>query len=257
MSGLPALALAESSGGGEDGTIRAQVGVQALGASVSATGTARESESGDQQRQNTMQFRATTSNSVAGGEENDDGQVELEREGLPFKLESTTILAFSLDQLKRSIEIRKQELDDEEASSTSKDRDLLKNANPVRLAVHALLASKGLIGGIGPQVSEIAKAMNDSVATTTSAEAKIQSRGFLVRFLFGGDSAAAEAISQAVAKNQENIQRLTDLLNQASTTVAVKATLEVQIAALQDAQARLEALAEKEQGAWGLFSWRF
>jgi hypothetical protein len=67
----------------------------------------------------------------------------------------------------------------------------------------------------------------------------------------------AEVIAEAVAKNQENIQKLTDLLGQASTTAEVKLTLEAQIQALENAQARLQVLAEKEKGAWGLFSWRF
>ena len=176
----------------------------------------------------------------------------IEREGM-----SSTTPARLFEQFKQSIELRKQELDQEEASTTIADREVVKNSNPVRLAVHALLSSRSLIGGIGPEVSQIAKEVNDSVATTTVAETKIQSRGFLTRILFGGDSTSADVISRSVARNHVNIVKLTDLLNQASTTADVKVALETQITALADAQARLQALAEKEQKQWGFFSWRF
>jgi len=166
--------------------------------------------------------------------------------------------AFSLADLRQRIETRKQELAEEEASTTPRFRNAMRNANEVRLAVHALLVSRGMLGGgIGAQVSAIATAMNDSVATTTNAEARIQSRGFFSRFLFGGDRESADVIANAVARNQERVQALTGLLAEASVSAEVKAELEARIAALLAAQVRLEALAESEQKAWGLFSWRF
>ena len=266
LAALPALALAENSGGGEDSAV-AQVGIQTQGENVSGNATASNEAAREQQKQNAevsreqqkQQLEASSSNRIIGGEEMGEGQDEREMEGVPFRLESSTTPAFSIGELKQSIEVRKQELEQEAASSSSDaDHSLMENVNPVRLAVHSLLASKDLLGGgIGQQVSDIAQHMNDAVATTTAAEAKIQSRGFLTRLFFGGDSASAQAISEAVAKNQANIQKLTDLINQAGTTADVKATLTAQITALEDAQTRLQALAQNEQKAWGLFSWRF
>lgn len=178
--------------------------------------------------------------------------------GVKFELERNVTSAFSFDGLKRSIEQRKQELKDELASTTSsKDQNILEGANQVRLAVHALLASKDLLGGIGTQVSQIAQQMNDLVATATNAETKIQSRGFFSKLLFGGDSGTAEMISEEVAKSQENVQKLTGLLNQANISADVQATLKSQIDALQAEQARLQGLAQKEKSRWGIFSWRF
>ena len=159
--------------------------------------------------------------------------------------------------MKQSIEVRNQELEQELASSTGANKALIANANPVRLAVHALLASKDLVGGIGAQVSAIAQQVNDSVASTTSAEAQIQSRGFFTKLLFGGDTAAAQVITQQTAQNQQRITDLTKLLGQANISADVQATLQAQITALQAAQTRLQALAQQEQSTWGLFSWRF
>lgn len=166
--------------------------------------------------------------------------------------------AFSLADLRQRVETRRQELAEEEESSTPRFKNAMQNASEMRLAVHALLASRGLLGGgIGAQVSAIASAMNDSVASTTNAEARIQSRGFFSHFLFGGDKESADVIASAVARNQERVQALTDLLADAGVSAEMKAELEARIAVLEAAQVRLQALAEKEQKAWGLFSWRF
>jgi hypothetical protein len=153
--------------------------------------------------------------------------------------------------------MRAQELNQEEAHASTSEQAVLKNENPVRLAVHALLASRDLLDGIGPQVSVIAQQMNASIATTSVAEAQIRSRGFWTRLLFGGDTKAANDISTAVAQNQAHIEALTQLLNQANLSTDLKTTLHAQITALGAAQANLQALAQNEQRAWGLFSWRF
>lgn len=268
MSGLPALA---ENGGGEDNAV-AQVGVQARGTDVSATGTIRvgerEKSSGDQQKQKMKeqenQFEATSSN---GRVESSDRATSTEKkiknesqdkQEIELELEDDSDIASSLDDLKQRIEDRRQELDDKEASTTPKFREVMKKANEVRLAVHALLASRDLFSnGIGQQVSEIAKHMNDSVASTTNAEAKIQSRGFVARLFFGGDSVAADVIAQEVAQNQQRIDDLTKLLGEANVSADIQVVLKAQITALQTAQARLQTLAEKEKSRWGIFSWRF
>lgn len=177
-----------------------------------------------------------------------DMEIELEREA---------VSVFSSDALERSIKQRKQELEEELSSTTPQTQDILENVNQVRLAVHALLASKDLLGGIGRQVSEIARQMNDSVATTTSAEAEIQSRGFFSKLLFGGDRGAADTISEEAAKNQESVQKLTELLDQTNVPSDIQTTLKAQIDALQAEQERLQNLAKKEKSRWGIFSWRF
>ena len=187
-------------------------------------------------------------------EDQDDFDFEDEFE---FELEDDEDVASSFEDLKQKIEERKHELEDEGASTTPKFKNAIKNANEVRLAVHALLASRDLLGGIGEQVSEIAKHMNDSVATTTSAEAQIESRSFLVKLFFGGDQKVAKVISKEVERNQESIAKLTELLGQANLSAGIQTALEAQITTLKEAQARFQALAEKEQSRWGIFSWRF
>ncbi len=252
MSGLPAIAVAEDNSG-EVG-VQTQVRVQTQGSEASSSVRVGEEEqsSGDQQKQEVKgqenQFEATSSGRI-GDEEGNSQEIDLE-------LEDDSDVAFSLDDLNKKIEVRKVQLAQEVASTTEADKNIVENANQVRLAVRALLASKDLIGGIGPKVSEIAKQMNGSVTTTTNAEAKIQSRSFLARLFFGGDRVSADVISQEVAQNQQRIDDLTSLLGGANVSADIQIVLKAQITALQTAQVRLQDLAQKEQKMWGLFSWR-
>lgn len=237
LSGVPALALAESTTG--------TTGVTARNGEELREAGKQNAEISREQEKNRLSASSTRP-SIRGGEDD---------EGL--ELEDDQDIATSSDDLNQKIESRRQRFTAEEASTTPQLRTIKKNENEVRLAVHALLASKDLVGGIGQQVSDIAKEVDHSVASTTNAEAKIHSRGFFSKLLFGGDTASAEVIAQEAAKNQTRIDSLTTLLADATITPEVKATLDAQIAALKAAQTRLQALADKEKSAWGLFSWRF
>lgn len=266
ISGVPTLALARSDSGevrtGSSAELQAQTQEIRVQSNVSVSREEEMESSEGEKKQEVKEQEgnrhATSSNERAGdrGTVNDQDVDENQGE-IHLELEDDADVAFSLGDLKKKIEKRKHELDDEEASTTIKSREIVKNANEVRLAVHALLASKLLLGGIGQEVSKIAKEMNNSVATTTNAEARIQARGFFARLFFGGDIAAADVIAQAVARNQQHIDDLTKLLGEANVSADIQVTLRAQIAAIQDAQVHLQDLAQKEQEAWGVFSWRF
>ena len=268
MSGLPA-AIAHADSFSNVGSVSGSGGVnlnadtQTSGADASTSVSAHmsASERASEHRQKKQEHQSEMASSSARAAERTQRMNERVREmfgeHLFFNLESTTTQAFSFAQLQQMIQMRKKELDQEDASTTLADRSIVKHANEVRLAVHALLAAKPLLGGIGQQVSQIAQQVDASVGTTTNAEAQIQARGFWTNFLFGGDSAAAAVIQNEVAQNQQHIQELTQLLNQANVSVDVQTTLKAQIAAMQLQQTNLANLALKEQSQWGLFSWRF
>lgn len=165
--------------------------------------------------------------------------------------------AQTVAELQQRIQDREQEVQGLLASSTPEQQAMLEHASRVSVAVHALLASRDLLGsGIGQQVSQLAQQVNDSLASTTDAQAQIQARGFWTKLFFGGDKQAAQTLQQNVAQNQERIQQITDLINQASTTAEVKVTLQTQLQALEQAQASTTEQASQQKGLWGLFSWR-
>lgn len=254
MSGLPAAALAHNSGG--EGDIDTQVIAQTQGTDVSVRVSEEEKSSGDPYKKE-IEKQENISEMMDSDDQNDDEEVSDTQDEIEIELEDDEDMAFSLDDLNQKIKNRRQELEDEEENMMPKFKNVVKNANSVRIAVHTLLASKELLGGIGSQVSDIAREMNDSIATTTNAEAKIQSRGFFARLLFGGDSAAADMISETVARNQQHIDDLMKILGETNVSEDIQAILKEQIVAIQDAQTRLQDLAQKEQKTWGLFSWRF
>jgi hypothetical protein len=291
MSVLPALSLAKEaeSGGGQSGkTVQVQATVSSQGQS-SDDATSSSGGSGDDATSSSRgsddnatssnrgpgnENEATSSNRGPGnanedrlGEDNEatSSDRDIERLGQdlnehgPFhlELEHATSSAHSLRELQEKIADRRHELDDEEASTTLEDRDIIANANLARLAVLSFLASENLLGASGAQIAEHAREFNASISTTTNAEAEIHNRGFFSRLFFGGDSAAASVIASIVADNQQHLDNLTVLLNAANVAPDVKATLMAQITVLEDEQARLTLLAQTEQREWGLFSWRF
>ena len=226
------------------------------GVAVGASTTVRASEE-VQEREQRMASSSEDGRGNATSTAVRERALEQFTERIQLKLESTTTPAQTITQFMQMLQQRKQELDQEASSTATSTREILKEANQVRLAVHAFLASKDLLGGIGQQVSDIAQQVNQSVATTTNAEAQIQSRGFWTKLLFGGDSQAANTIADQVAQNKERIAQISDLLNQATTSAEVKAELQVQLEAMNQEQVRLENLAKSQNSLWGLFSWRF
>lgn len=273
--GMPAIAAAQTA-------VQAAGGVQVQGTSVNVGGmqitTDEEGTSevnteevqvndddvraggvqvnGEAKGQQSVQVRGQSRQEQSVGESSVSQINEGDGQEVDLELEDSGDVAYSAQDLSQKIEVRKHQLEQEVASSSPDHQAIVENANSIRLAVRSLLASKELLGGIGSQVSEIAKQMNDSVATTTHAEERIQSRGFFTKLFFGGDKDAAETINQEVTQNQQRIDTLTELLGKTTVSADVQATLTAQIAALKDAQARLQGVAQSEKKQWGIFSWR-
>ena len=177
---------------------------------------------------------------------------------IKIELEGTTTPVHSLVELRRAIRARRVKLQERIASTSPRFQKILEGVAPMRVAVHALLASRDLLGkGIGQKVSDIARQVDDSVATTTNVEAQIQSRGFWKNLFFGGDTKAAGVIKQQVEQNQARIQSLTKFVSEANTTGDVKKALGDQVQAMKDEQVRLQKIAQRQAGLWGIFSWRF
>lgn len=159
------------------------------------------------------------------------------------------------EELGQMVQQRKTEMAQEMSGMNEKEQKVLQNQNQVRLAVHSLLAMEGLAGGIGPQVSEIAKNFNNSVQATIRAENKIQSKSGFARFFSGGSKEAAEELESEVNQNKERIQELKQLKEQCDCGEEVKAMMQEQIQNMEQEQTRLQELAQKEQKSKGLFGW--
>lgn len=136
---------------------------------------------------------------------------------------------------------------------SSGERDRIKNENEVRIAVTTLLDVEDLSGGIGRNVSAIARDFNNSASSVRKIEDRIQSRSSFVRLFFGGDREAARELANQTAQNDARIVELRQLINNASLNSEVRTTIEDQVRIIQLEQERLQQLSTREQEDRGLF----
>ncbi|MDP2365657.1 MAG: hypothetical protein Q8M94_18060 [Ignavibacteria bacterium] len=161
------------------------------------------------------------------------------------------------EELQQMIQERNQEMVQEMQTLKPAQQKVYQNQNAVRLAVHSLLEVKDLIGGIGPQVSQVAQEFNNSLQATIRAEERIQTRNRVVRFFAGGDKNAATAIEQEVNRNRERIELLNQLMEQCECEEGIMAILQEQIRNIEQEQNRLQQLAQNEKQYKGIFGWLF
>lgn len=126
----------------------------------------------------------------------------------------------------------------------------------VRLAVHALLGAGNQTGGIGENVSAIAREINNSVEKTVRAEEQIRARHAFMRFLFGGDAEAARLIEEEAQRNRERTAELGYLIGNSTCDDATRTMLQKQARTIEQGQDRLRTLASEEMQVRSLFSWR-
>jgi len=114
-------------------------------------------------------------------------QQQMQNEGASGTLQAEQVQARNVTGLHALIQQKTQALEQEMQNATPALRNVLKNQNQVRIAVHTLLATEKVIGGIGPQVSAIAREFNNSVMATIQAEERIRERSWFNRLLLGGE----------------------------------------------------------------------
>jgi len=164
--------------------------------------------------------------------------------------------AGNVTEAREAIQQRVQQLEGETQTMKGTEKEVYENQNQVRSAVFGLLAMEELAGGIGQEISQIAKEINNSVQSTLSAEEKIRGRSALVRLFVGGEKEAAQEIRQEVNLNQERIQELKQLKEDCGDcSEEAKILMAEQIQNIEQEQERLQQLAEKEEKSVGVFGW--
>nr|MBA4404813.1 hypothetical protein [Nanoarchaeum sp.] len=159
------------------------------------------------------------------------------------------------NEVKSMMQEKQQLMQQEMVGLNEKQQKVYQNQNQVRLAVHALLSIENLTGGIGKNVSAIAREFNNSVMSTIRAEEKIQTRSGFTRFFAGGDETTATELESEVEQNELRIQQLTQLRNECQCDQEVKDLMQEQIQLMQQEQTRLRELAQQEKKSKGLFDW--
>jgi len=181
-----------------------------------------------------------------------------ERSRIQINLEESGERAQNAEQLKEMVETRRLELASEAMEYRGVSEEVVQNQNRIREAVHALLASEDLVGGIGPRVSELAQEINERVQTTVQAEESIQKRGGVARFFFGGDIENAQALQEERDRIREYAEEMMGLVENCNDCSAdVRAIVQEKVQAIQEEQERLGQVADKEINTRGLFRFLF
>jgi len=165
------------------------------------------------------------------------------------------VRAQTTEQLQQMMQQRVQQMAQEAQGLNEEQKNVYQNQNRVRLAVHSLLAMEDLVGGIGPQVREIATNFDNSVQATIRAEERVERRSAVARFFAGGDEEAAEEIEGQVNQNQLRVQQLKQLREECDCGAEVKEMMRQQIQNMEQEQTRLQQLAQSEKRSKGMFGW--
>jgi len=190
-----------------------------------------------------------------GGQQSGTGQQQTGQETGSETGQQVQTKARNTTELRQMIQERQQEMNQSMQGLKKELKEMYQNQNRVRLAVHALLAMENLTGGIGRNVSQIAREFNNSVQATIRTEERIQTRNMLMRFFFGGDEQAADEMEQEVNRNRERIQELRRLMQECECEEEVKAMLQEQIQNMEQEQNRIQELAQNEKKSKGIFGW--
>ena len=164
-------------------------------------------------------------------------------------------VARNISDLRDSKRQKLEELNKSLQNETQERRGWVKNQNEVRIAVQTLLSMEDRTGGIGQNISAIAREFNNTVTLSEKLEQKIQDRSGIMRVFLGGDRDAAGQLANITSQNQARIQKIQQLISTATLDPDVRVFLEEQLQAMQNEETRLEQLANREQQDRGLFGW--
>ncbi|MBN2014052.1 MAG: hypothetical protein JW778_02630 [Candidatus Altiarchaeota archaeon] len=164
-----------------------------------------------------------------------------------------------LDQLRNKTLGNKQLLESRLENVSNRDKQkVFRNQNTVREAVMNLLALReagNFSGGIGQNISAIARGFDNSVNKTVEAEEAIQNRAGLMRFFFGGEENAAATIQAELNQNRVRLQQLQRVREEYDPEF--QAFIDEQMLLIEEEQTRLQELAQQELGDKGLLGWLF
>lgn len=260
---LPLYALSAQGIGGYTGTggnqepgKQEQVMVGSLGSTTLPQGQAIQEKNQERQQVQYQFYQTATSGVTAQVRDQDRDQDRLRLQDGSFVVNATSVAS-----LRQMIQEREREFLREQAisgsTSTQHQMKTIQNQERVRGATQVLVASRGLAGLNGEKMFQIANQINAGVGTTTNAEMRIAERGRLARFFFGGDKESSAALLGELSQNRTRVQQINQLLESQSIPLQLRELLQTQVKLIEEEQNRLQILADKEQGRWGIFSWRF
>jgi hypothetical protein len=224
----------------------------ALAAGQSTTGSANTPSTNEDKgmpEETTMNEDKGTNTDTSQGQ---DSPVAVQNKGENTKIQTREQVQAELGSIKAEMAQQRQAANTE---SGEKKGNSVQNQNEVRIAAQTLSKLAPMMGGIGKDISTIAKEFNNSVQATINAEEKIQTKSGFAKFFSGGDKEAARTLKAEAEKNQERLQKLKEFKESCACDEEVKTIMQEQITLMEQEQTRLGQVADKELNKKGLFGW--
>lgn len=129
-----------------------------------------------------------------------------------------------------------------------------KHRSEVANVVLSLKALADRDGGIGDEVRKVAQEQASSSEHVAEAMGKVEARSALMTFLFGADFRNIGELRSELATTENHIKQLTEAKSGA-VSADVKAGIDVQISALQKANADASAFVQAHEETFSIFGW--
>lgn len=139
------------------------------------------------------------------------------------------------------------------ADSSSKGQGK-EHRSSVSKVVQELRKTASQNGGIGQEVSKIAKEQEDSAKKIEEAMDKVDMAGRFRTLFVGTDYKNLGALRSELVKTQNSIDRLTKAMER-TTNMDAKASLQKQIDALKTTQTKAETFAKDHEGQFSFLGW--
>src|SRR3989344_6316235 len=107
---------------------------------------------------------------------------------------------------------------------------------------------------IGEEVRQVAQDQGDSEERITASMEKVEKRGKFRTFFFGTDYKSIGALRSELVTTDNHITRLTQAKNR-TDDVQVKAELQTQITALEEAKSSVELFIKENESKFSLLGW--
>ncbi|MBL7150666.1 hypothetical protein ISS86_01940 [Candidatus Microgenomates bacterium] len=143
---------------------------------------------------------------------------------------------------------------EESVGTQGRSENARQHMNVVDETVEELLTTQGAKGGIGQQVSELAREQKQSQQEIEGELDKLDSRRGWMKRLFGPDYKAIKNLNRQMEQNQLRIQQLQQLQNQAANQ-ADETQLQEAVQALVEQKTSLEEQIQAEEQVGSLFGW--
>jgi len=145
---------------------------------------------------------------------------------------------------------------DQPKSVSPRSETARRHMSVVSQKVEELLTTQGAKGGIGQQISAVAREQQQAQEEIEGELDGLEARRGWVKKLFGPNHKAIRNLRQQMEQNQLRVQQLTQLQNQVANQ-ADKTQLREAIQVLVEQNAALEERIQTEEQTGSLFGWLF